>query len=152
MCGAKSDVRFTPNSDRDSGLPQTVMSALPLKADICGAKADVRFGPEAEINHSQSAVPRRVKRGPHVPLAGPREDGGKCAPCLSYPPPARRSLPRVGGCRHRSSQIRPRRLARVQANAAADCANPPHTYPWVRGRCCTTKLRGCLRGAVEDCL
>jgi hypothetical protein len=28
MCGAKAHVRFTPNSDRKSGLPQTVMSAL----------------------------------------------------------------------------------------------------------------------------
>jgi hypothetical protein len=30
---ATSDVRFTPNSDRKSGFPQTVMSALP-QADI----------------------------------------------------------------------------------------------------------------------
>ena len=30
-CGAISHVRFTPNSDRDSGLRQTVMSALPRK-------------------------------------------------------------------------------------------------------------------------
>jgi hypothetical protein len=29
----KSDVRFAPNSDRESGFPQTVMSALPPKAD-----------------------------------------------------------------------------------------------------------------------
>jgi hypothetical protein len=34
MCGAKRYVRFTPNSDRKSGLRQTVMSALPPKADI----------------------------------------------------------------------------------------------------------------------
>ena len=31
MCAAQSDVRFTPNSDRESGLRQTVMSALPRK-------------------------------------------------------------------------------------------------------------------------
>jgi hypothetical protein len=30
-------------------LKQTVMSALPLKADMCGAIRDVRFGPEADI-------------------------------------------------------------------------------------------------------
>ena len=36
---AKSHVRFTPNSDRESGLPQKVMSALPLKADMCGASS-----------------------------------------------------------------------------------------------------------------
>ena len=33
ICSATSHVRFTPNSDRKSGLPQTVMSALPPKAD-----------------------------------------------------------------------------------------------------------------------
>ena len=30
----KSDVRFTPHSDRESGFPQKGMSALPAKADI----------------------------------------------------------------------------------------------------------------------
>jgi len=34
MCAAKRHVRYYPNSDRESGLPQTVMSALPPKADI----------------------------------------------------------------------------------------------------------------------
>ena len=43
--GAKSIVRFASNSDRESGFPQTVMSALPLKADMCGALAHVCFGP-----------------------------------------------------------------------------------------------------------
>ena len=38
MCGARSDVRFTPKSDRESRHPQTVMSALPPKADICSAQ------------------------------------------------------------------------------------------------------------------
>jgi hypothetical protein len=42
MCNAKAHVRSTPNSDRESGHRQTVMSALPPKADMCGAKADVR--------------------------------------------------------------------------------------------------------------
>jgi len=37
----KIHVRFAPNSDRESGLPQTVMSALPTR--------DVRFGPKADI-------------------------------------------------------------------------------------------------------
>jgi len=49
ICSAKSDVRFAPNSDRESGFPQTVMSALPRKADMYGALADVRFGPIADI-------------------------------------------------------------------------------------------------------
>src|SRR5262245_28475666 len=45
ICAATSHVRFRPNSDRESGHRQTVMSALPPIADMCGAKADVRFGP-----------------------------------------------------------------------------------------------------------
>jgi hypothetical protein len=31
ICGAPTHVRFTPNSDRESELPQKVMSALPRK-------------------------------------------------------------------------------------------------------------------------
>ena len=49
MCGAKKDVRFTSDSDRESGLPHTVMSALPLKADVCDANRQVCFGPIADI-------------------------------------------------------------------------------------------------------
>src|SRR5262245_6302978 len=49
MCSTKRHVRFTPNSDRESGLPQTVMSALPPKADMCSAVAHVCFGPKADI-------------------------------------------------------------------------------------------------------
>jgi hypothetical protein len=60
MCAAKSDVRFAPNSDRESGFPRTVMSALPLKADMCGATTDVRFGPKADssrlLNHLVGAA------------------------------------------------------------------------------------------------
>jgi len=50
ICTAPAHVRFTPNSDRKSGLPQTVMSALPPKADMCAATRDVRYGPEADID------------------------------------------------------------------------------------------------------
>ena len=42
-------VRFTPNSDRESGFPHKVMSALPPKADMCSALAYVCFGPIADI-------------------------------------------------------------------------------------------------------
>jgi hypothetical protein len=49
ICSAKGHVRFTPNSDRESGFSQEVMSALPPKADICSALAHVRFGPKADI-------------------------------------------------------------------------------------------------------
>jgi len=45
---APSHVRFTPNRDRKSGLPQRGMSALPPKADICGALVHVCFGPKAD--------------------------------------------------------------------------------------------------------
>jgi hypothetical protein len=52
--GAKSYVRFGPNSDRESGFPHKVMSALPPKADMCGATRDVRFGSKAGLmQHSK---------------------------------------------------------------------------------------------------
>jgi hypothetical protein len=35
ICKAKGHVRFTPNSDRESGFPQNGMSALHPKADMC---------------------------------------------------------------------------------------------------------------------
>src|SRR5262249_39522174 len=60
MCVAKSDVRFAPNSDRESGLPQTVTSALPPKADMCSALAHVYFGPITDI----PAVIRSPRRQP----------------------------------------------------------------------------------------
>jgi hypothetical protein len=60
ICGAKGHVRFAPNSDRESGFPQTVMSALPPKADMCGAPAHVRFGPKADIFN---LVPELAERG-----------------------------------------------------------------------------------------
>jgi hypothetical protein len=42
ICSAKGHVRFAPNSDRESGFPHKVMSALLPKADMCGATTDVR--------------------------------------------------------------------------------------------------------------
>jgi len=62
MCAAKWHVRFTPESDRESGHPQTAMSALPLKADMCGALVDVRFGPKADM---AIAYARRSPDRPH---------------------------------------------------------------------------------------
>src|SRR5262245_13872511 len=41
MCNAKCHVRFSPNSDRESEIPQKAMSALPPKADMCGALVHV---------------------------------------------------------------------------------------------------------------
>jgi hypothetical protein len=49
MCAAKGHVRFAPKSDRESGFPHKVMSALPPKADMCSAAWDVGFGPIADI-------------------------------------------------------------------------------------------------------
>jgi hypothetical protein len=48
MCNAKGHVRFTPESDRESGFPRKVMSAFPPKADMCGATSHVRFVPKAD--------------------------------------------------------------------------------------------------------
>ena len=53
MCAAKPYVRFTPNNDRESGLPHTVMSALPLKADVCDANRHVHYGPIADMGAPQ---------------------------------------------------------------------------------------------------
>src|SRR5262245_45926484 len=50
MCAATSHVRFTPNSDRESEIPQKAMSALPPKADMCGALVHVCFGPIADMD------------------------------------------------------------------------------------------------------
>src|SRR5262249_33208822 len=49
MCSAQRHAGFTRNSDRESGLRQTVMSALPPIADMCGANRNVRFGPIGDI-------------------------------------------------------------------------------------------------------
>src|SRR5262245_35517578 len=48
MCNAKRDVRFIPNSNRESEIPQKAMSALAPKADMCSALVHVRFGPIAD--------------------------------------------------------------------------------------------------------
>src|SRR4029079_11465667 len=64
ICVAKSDVRFTPNSDRESGLRQPVMSALPPIADICGANRHICFGPKAAITPLTRA-PRPPRKESH---------------------------------------------------------------------------------------
>src|SRR5690242_10967294 len=57
---AKRHVRFALNSDRESGVPQTVMSASPPRADMCGANRHICFGPKADI----SAVQRHISFTP----------------------------------------------------------------------------------------
>src|SRR5262245_5809452 len=66
ICSAQSHVRFAPNSDRESGLPQTVMSALPPKPDMCSARADVRYGPIADMRHLIHSVGARDQRWRHI--------------------------------------------------------------------------------------
>jgi len=56
MCSAKPHVRFTPESDRESGFSQTVKSALPPIAEMCGATAHVCFGPKADIRSARPYV------------------------------------------------------------------------------------------------
>jgi hypothetical protein len=55
MCSAQAHVRFTPNSDRESGHAAQVMSALPLKADVCGSTGDVCYGPKADAGNATKA-------------------------------------------------------------------------------------------------
>jgi hypothetical protein len=62
LCDATTHVRFTPNSDRESGHPQKAMSALPPEADMCGALLHVCFGPIADIGLlSDPPKPPRLK-------------------------------------------------------------------------------------------
>ena len=49
ICAAIGDVRFAPNSDRESGPPEKVKSALLPEADLCDAPTHFRFGPKADI-------------------------------------------------------------------------------------------------------
>jgi hypothetical protein len=60
MCAAKSHVGFTPESGRESGFPQQVLSALPPKADVRGAKSNVRFGPIADSCSAANRVAIRA--------------------------------------------------------------------------------------------
>src|SRR5262245_23239573 len=65
MCAAKRHVCFTPNSDRESEIPQKAMSAVPPRADMCGATRDVRFGPKADtdilFDHLVGACEHRMR-------------------------------------------------------------------------------------------
>jgi hypothetical protein len=72
ICAAKRHVRFTPNSDRKSGFPHKVMSALPPKADMCGATTDVRFGPKADMNDMSACAATAGERGVSGSAFAPR--------------------------------------------------------------------------------
>src|SRR5262249_54892409 len=82
ICSAQAHVRFTPNSDRESALPQTVMSALPPKADMCGAQPHVCFGPKAdsifrELKKSDVAFPQSCQRDVPRSFFNRRHDSGQ---------------------------------------------------------------------------
>ena len=68
ICAAKPHVCFAPNSDRESGPPEKVMSALLPEADLCGANRHVSFGPIADTR--TSLVCRLLDH-----LIGPRKHG-----------------------------------------------------------------------------
>ena len=55
-----ADVRFTPNSDRESRHAAKVMSALPPKADSCSAATHVRFGPIADGGNASTRPLREL--------------------------------------------------------------------------------------------
>ena len=50
-----------PIATAKADMPQMIMSALPLKADVCAATSDVGFGPEADIRRALDAVCVRVR-------------------------------------------------------------------------------------------
>jgi hypothetical protein len=87
MCAAKRHVRFTPNSDRKSEFPQTVMSALPPKADMCGATRDVLWansGHCALFDHLVGAREHRVRHTDSEHLSGLLIDDQLDFGCLHY--------------------------------------------------------------------
>jgi len=82
ICGAKRNVRFTPNIDRESEIPQKAMSALPPKADMCGATRDVRFGPKADICTASVHV-RFTPKSEHRALSFKRQLGPQAGVLLT---------------------------------------------------------------------
>src|SRR5262245_59705007 len=103
ICVAKSDVRFTPNSDRESEFPHKAMSALPLKADMCSALADVCYGPKADMRrtcHSYSMTSS----------ARPSTTGGIARPSALAVLRLITSSYLVGACTGRSAGFSPLRM------------------------------------------
>src|SRR5262245_13007606 len=59
ICSAQTNVRFTPNSDRESGHHHGFMSALPPKADICTSSCLLRANSGHSTSH-ETRVSRKV--------------------------------------------------------------------------------------------
>jgi hypothetical protein len=51
-----------PIATAKADFPQTVMSALPPKADMCSATGDVCYGPKAEVKHFATNASQRPSR------------------------------------------------------------------------------------------
>ena len=81
MCSAKSHVRFTPNSDRESGFSQKAMSALPPKADMCGALGHVCFVPKADMSSSFPCARNWYSFGAHQPAGRCRSPASRANRC-----------------------------------------------------------------------
>jgi hypothetical protein len=62
ICSALDDVRFTPNSNRESGFPQTVMSALPPKATCAVQTGMSALG--QKWTSSKLSLPRELSPSP----------------------------------------------------------------------------------------
>ena len=58
MCAAKTDVRFTPNSDRECGLPQKVMSALLSESGQSAAQTRCQLGANSGQKRTRAARPK----------------------------------------------------------------------------------------------
>ena len=80
VCVAKQHVRFAANSDRESGLPQKVMSALRPTADMCAATTDVGYGPIAAFTSAEEC------RGRGATFDAGRRESFNAPPTVSSQP------------------------------------------------------------------
>jgi len=78
--------RFQGSATRSKPRPGTRMCRCPTPS-TCSERGMKQCPLCAQKRTLRCALACRVSRVPRVPLAGPREDDGKCAPYLSHPPP-----------------------------------------------------------------
>src|SRR5262249_50927886 len=133
ICSAKRHVRFTPNSDRESRHPQTVMSALPPKADMCDATREVRFGPKADSCSAEKTVRYSI-------TSSAREIRVETWR-LDFAARAGRRRIMDGGRKRNNSKI----------NAAKMRMSDPQFFCAIRQKLCYRAVRLLLRAAILDC-